>query len=90
MWEFDPTVYGWTIKTTATEKVSVCKLLFHYRVAITSLAAPDWWQHGWCYSGYGSDDLMVATLAAVAWDPDTDGEPVGWFKRACSCIRGAV
>lgn len=81
-WEFNPDVYGWTIKSTATHNIDVCKLLFHYRIAMTPIEKPFGWDHGWCYSG-GRDDLMDAVIAAIAWDPDTEAEPFGWSKRAC-------
>lgn len=84
--DYKPEVNGWTIKTTATHDIDVCRLLFHYRLCMTPLASPLGWEHGWCYSGTGPDmsyDLEHAVIAALAWDPDTEAEPFGWTKRAC-------
>lgn len=86
-WEYSPDVHGWTIKTTATHRIDVCRLLFHYRLVLTPLSSTDWWEHGWCYSGDEQNDLLHAVIAAVAWNPDEDAEPFGWSKRACECVR---
>lgn len=87
--EYDEGVHGWTIKTTETHKISVCVLLYHFRVAMTKHTDPWGWEHGWCYSNpdQPSDDLTRAVIAALAWDPDTEPEPFGWSKRACHCVR---
>lgn len=86
---YDPDVHGWTIKTTATDKISVCILLFHYRVTITRHHHPHTWDHGWCYSAHEdrSRNLLYAVAAAVSWKPDVEPEPFGWSKRACHCER---
>lgn len=83
---YDVDVHGWTIKTTTTHKISVCILLYHFRIAMTPHQHPHSWDHGWCYSG-NENDLLHAVVAAVTWDPDTEAEPFGWSKRACHCVR---
>lgn len=42
------------------------------------------YRYGWCYSKGGP-----AILAARLWDPEAEGEPVGWIKRVHSGQRPA-
>lgn len=85
-WQYSPLVHGWIIQETPEYQVAVCKLIYHFRVVIQK-PNDDGWTHGWCYSGNGAYDLFHATVGAVAWHPDEDPEPWGWYKRACDCIR---
>jgi len=43
------------------------------------------YDHGWCYP---RNPGTVAD-AVLAWDPDTQDEPVGWHKRPTAPVRQA-
>lgn len=86
--EYNPLIYGWTLKQVDDREIAVCKLMFHYRLVIQK-SNSDTWEHGWCYS-YPADpsgDLQNAVLQGLIWDPSTEPEPFGWLKRSCNCIR---
>lgn len=67
----------WTIKETATHLVEVIPMIFNDRLVLTPKAAPEVYDYGWCYDQGGP-----AILAALAWDPATEAEPVGFKERA--------
>jgi hypothetical protein len=77
-WEWDDQIQSWVVKRTEHWIVSVSPMLFNDRLYLTSHAGyPLFWAAGWCYDRDGS-----AFLAAYAFDPETEREPVGYKKVA--------
>ncbi len=64
--------------------VQVIPMLFNDRLVLTPKSCEGIYDHGWCYPKGGA-----AHLAAMLWDPDTEGEPAGAIKTATSPIRKA-
>lgn len=76
--EADP--WGWNgvlVKQTETDAVIVVPALFNDRVILVPLANTKFYDFGWCYDRAGH----LAVVAALAWDPDAEPEPVGFKKR---------
>ena len=70
------------IKRTENWIVSVTPMIYNDRVLLTLASEYDnspypGWEAGWCYDKGGA-----AVLAAVAWDPETEREPLGYKKLA--------
>ena len=55
--------------------VQIVPMLFNDRLVLTPESDPYIYDYGWCYPKGGA-----AHLAAQAWDPGTEGEPVGYIK----------
>lgn len=68
--------YCYTIKETETHLVEIQPMIFNDRVVLTPKTCLDIYECGWCFDKGGA-----AFYAAVAWDPDTEAEPVGYKKR---------
>jgi hypothetical protein len=67
------------VKVTENWIVSVTPMIFNDRVCLASHRDWPWgYTAGWCY-----DKGAAAGLAAQAWDPEKEWEPVGWKKLAC-------
>lgn len=76
--EWDNKLGAWVVKRTEHWIVSVTPMLFNDRVCLTShLEYPRTWTAGWCYDQNGS-----AFLAALAFDPESERQPVGFKKLA--------
>lgn len=67
---------GWLVQVTA--------MIFNDRLLLTPSYMPQVHDYGWCYPKGGA-----AYLAALAWDPMTQAEPVGYKKRASMGVRQA-
>jgi len=94
--ELTPILGGWCVKRVdETHCVDVLKMLYNYRVVLTSHRPTDdsphmLTEHGFCYFGHGTNNegtprtmftaLLAATAAAFAWDGQ--GEPEGYDKKA--------
>lgn len=63
--------------------VQILPMIFNDRVVLTPESSPWGYDHGWCY------ERGVALLAVLAWDPETEAEPVGYKKRATMGLRQA-
>jgi hypothetical protein len=75
---YDEKMASWVIKETDDWVVSVTPMIFNDRLLFTTRADyPMSWTAGWCYDKGGA-----AHLAALAWDPDTQRDPVGFKKVA--------
>jgi hypothetical protein len=55
--------------------IQVCPMLYSDRLVLTPERDTMVYDFGWCYPKGGA-----AHLAALAWDPETEGEPVGFIK----------
>ena len=66
----------WIVKWSSRWVVMVSPMIFNDRVCLESRES---WKNGydvgWCY-----DKGPAAFLAAEAWDPDEEDEPVGYKK----------
>lgn len=62
--------------------VQVMPMLFNDRLVLTPERQPLFHDYGWCY-----DKGPAAVLAARVWDPQTQGEPVGFKKRVMGEMR---
>lgn len=62
--------------------IQIMSMIFNDRLVLTPKTAT--WGHdfGWCYDKGGA-----AGLAALVWNPQTEGEPVGFKKRASAGVR---
>ena len=68
---------GWRVHSTARFHVDILKMLgANLRLVTTPVDQPRTYTRAWCYQR----PLVEVVLAAVALDPDGDGEPVGWIK----------
>lgn len=86
-WLDPPTVDGYgrlTIGRWGGYLIDVCPMLFGDRLVLTPETTPGYYDHGWCYPKGGA-----AVLAALAWDPAVEAEPVGYIKRATATLRRA-
>jgi hypothetical protein len=73
-----PRADAWGVVTIAEwggYLVQVMPMLFNDRLVLTPETAPLGYDYGWCYPKGGA-----AHLAAAAWDPQNEGEPVGYIK----------
>jgi hypothetical protein len=78
----------WHVKETVHWRVLVMPMLFNYRLVISSTEFPieqAGYTAGWCY-----DKGPAAFLAALAYDPETAVEPVGYKKRAMDARGGSL
>lgn len=77
------------VKVTPSWIVMVTPMIYNDRVVLARRAGNEWrtgYVAGFCY-----DKGAAAGLAAAAWDPEVDRDPVGFKKRACdsrSPVRG--
>ena len=81
---------GWRVRSTNQFHVDVLRMLGgNLRVVTTPVLEPWSYTRGWCYQR----PWVEVVLAASAFDPDGDDEPVGWIKqiwterRACAWLR---
>lgn len=68
--------------------VSVTPMIYNDRVVLSRLERDEWrtgYVAGFCYDKGGS-----AILAALAWDPEVDREPVGYKKVAADARNGSL
>lgn len=65
-----------TLGTWGGYLVQVMPMIFNDRLVLTPARSPQFIEHGWCYSKGGA-----AGLAALAWSPDVQAEPLGFIKR---------
>lgn len=82
-----PTTDGWgtlTIGEWGGYRIQIMPMLFNDRLIMTPRDSTATYHHGWCYDKGGA-----AYLAALVWDPQTQGEPVGYKKRATAGVRQA-
>ena len=70
---------GVRLKETETHFIDVIPMIYNWRIVTTPKNFPKVYDRGWCYAGR---DKTPAVLAALAWDPDTEEEPMGWIKQA--------
>lgn len=73
------------VKITENWIVMVTPMMFNDRIC---LASRDEWETGYS-AGFCYDKGGAAGLAALAWDPESERDPVGFKKRACDA-RPAV
>lgn len=64
--------------------IQIMPMIYNDRLIMTPRNSAVAYHHGWCYDKGGA-----AYLAALVWDPQTQGEPVGYKKRATAGIREA-
>lgn len=64
--------------------VQIMPMLYNDRLVLTPEEMPFVYDFGWCYPKGGA-----AHLAARAWDPDAEGEPVGFIKAVHTRPRAA-
>lgn len=62
--------------------VQIAPMIFNDRLVLTPQSCPALYDHGWCYDKGGA-----AYLAALVWNPETQGEPLGYKKRATPGLR---
>lgn len=62
--------------------IQIMPMIFNDRLIMTAKGNEAFHDHGWCYDKGGA-----AFLAAFTWDPETQGEPDGFKKRATAGIR---
>jgi hypothetical protein len=75
---YDPATAGCIVKRTDEWVVSVIPMIFNDRITFSyAYEYPRTWTAAWCFDKGGA-----AALAAAAWDPDTEHEPVGYKKVA--------
>lgn len=55
--------------------VQIVPMIFNDRLVLTPESLPEVYDHGWCFPKGGA-----AHLAAVAWNPAIEAEPVGFIK----------
>lgn len=67
------------VKETPTHYVEVLMMIFNSRIVTTPKDEPREYDRYWCY--YGDGRATAAILAAMAWDPTVDEQPVGWVKN---------
>lgn len=80
MFRFDEKIQSLIIKETDEWIISVTPMIYNDRLLLTMREDYPWgYTAGWCYDKGGA-----AILAAVAWDPDTQHEPVGHKKKVGS------
>lgn len=76
---FDEKIQSLVVKETEKWIVSVTPMIFNDRVILTGRDQyPHTYTAGYCYDQGGA-----AILAAMAWDPETEHDPVGFKKKAC-------
>jgi hypothetical protein len=67
------------IKITENWIVGIMPMIFNDRIVLSEIG--EWngglYTAGWCY-----DKGPAAVVAAMAWDPESEREPVGYKKRA--------
>lgn len=51
-------------------------MLYNWRLVMTPKDNQLSWDYGWCFAG-----PIELRLAMLAWDPETQNEPLGWKKR---------
>lgn len=86
-WLDEPEVDGYgrvTIGRWGGYCIDIVPMIFNDRLVMTPVATPDVYDHGWCYP-----QGAAAVAAALAWDPATEAEPVGYLKRATLTVRRA-
>lgn len=66
-----------TLGTWKGYLIQVMPMLFNDRLVMSPVIAPYTYDHGWCFDKGGA-----AYLAALVWDPETQGEPPGYKKCA--------
>jgi hypothetical protein len=71
-----------TIGTWGGYFIQILSMAFNDRLIMTPINATAGYDHGWCYPRG-----TAALLAALAWDPQTAGEPTGYRKRATTWLR---
>ena len=75
---WDGHMRGWVIKETEDWYVAVVPMLFNHRIVFgPQVTRTTEYERGWCYPS-----AVPAVIAALAWEPDTQDEPVGFVKRA--------
>lgn len=82
----EPTSDGYGVVTVARWGgwlVQVMPMLYNDRLVLTPEAQQDGYEHGWCYP------KGAAVIAAAAWNPETQAEPVGYIKRVMPFTRAA-
>lgn len=62
--------------------IQIMPMTVNDRLVLTPARTPMVYDHGWCF-----DKGAAPMLAAMAWNPETQGEPVGFKKRATAGIR---
>lgn len=80
-----PTSDDWgtlTLGTWGGYLVQVMPMIFNDRLVLTPVSSPYGYDHGWCFDKGGA-----AILSALVWNPDTEGEPPGYKKRATAGLR---
>lgn len=78
MSRWDPNIGSQVVKEGVGWIVSVTPMIFNDRVILTMRDEyPTSWTAAWCYR-----KGPAAVLAALAWDPDAEHEPVGYIKIA--------
>lgn len=82
---WDDAMQSLIVKESDEWIVSVTPMIFNDRVLFSLRSDyPLGWTAGWCYDKGGA-----AVLAAAAWDPDTQHEPVGHKKVAASRVMAS-
>jgi hypothetical protein len=76
---WDQKIQSMIVKETDEWIVSITPMIFNDRVLLTHKERdyPYGWTAGWCYDKGGA-----AMLAAMAWDPGVEREPLGYKKVA--------
>lgn len=81
--EWDPNIESMVIKRDGPWIVSVTPMVFNDRILLTHQDEyPLSWTSGYCY-----DKGAAAALAAHAWSPTTEHQPVGFKKVAAEGRR---
>lgn len=71
-----------TLGTWGGYKIQIMPMLFNDRLVMTPEKSSWGYDHGWCYDKGGA-----AFLAALVWNPQEQGEPSGFKKRATAGER---
>jgi hypothetical protein len=86
-WCEPPTTDDYGVTTFGTwggYYIQVMRMIVNHRIVMTPIDNTTGYEHGWCYP-----TMTAAVLALLAWNPDTDGEPPGYTKRATYRARPA-
>jgi hypothetical protein len=86
-WLDEPRVDGYgriTLGRWGGWLIDVCPMIFNDRLVLTPEVDENFYDYGWCYPKGGA-----AIIAARAWNPQVEGEPVGFIKATHRTPRRA-
>jgi len=79
--EVTPVDGGFRVKETDTRWIDVLRMIYNWRVAVTSKDLPWSYERHWCYAGTSFTTLMRAVQAVAEWGGADGTDPEGWNKN---------